>query len=140
MNRFIPLLCLLAVVCGLAGVSPADDDTALLYGQRVEEAIARAQQYLLKEQEKDGNWVPNYKAWNHTYPVGPTAAVTYALLQSGVHPEDEQMVKALQWLVEQETDQTYEVAFRALALASTHKITRGKYRRHLERDINLLVG
>ncbi|MFP4139877.1 MAG: DUF4159 domain-containing protein [Phycisphaerae bacterium] len=115
-----------------------DSNTQHLYGKRVDEAIAKAQEYLFSKQNKDGSW-DEFKAWGHKYPVGPTAMITYALLESGVSPQDSRLKKALYWLVEADTDQTYELAFRASAYRAAMKSTKGLYRKPLRRDMAVLV-
>lgn len=87
-------------ICCLAGIvactsrclaaEPLDD--------RVRKSIERAQRYLWATQQPEGNW----HALGAKYVAGPTAVATYALLASGVNPQDPRLAKALEWLSSQD--------------------------------------
>ncbi len=128
------------VLCALmvAGPAAAEDTEADLYGRQVDEAIEKAQKWLLDQQEKSGAWSENEKFW-HKYESGVTGVVTYALLKSGISAQNDQLERALAWMAEHPSDLTYELAFRVGCWAATHKQTQGKYRKRMYEDARKLV-
>ncbi len=108
-------------------------------------AIKAGQKALLACQADDGSWAPLHKTKDGKetrgrYPVGRTALAAYALLESGVNPQHPQMVKALKWLSENETDRTYSLGLRCQVWHAANRQTQGKYQRNLQRDTILLVN
>ena len=55
------------------------------------------------------------------FPVGTTALMVYALLETGVSPQDPKMVNSLKWLGRNKTNKTYSIALRASAYAAACK-------------------
>ncbi len=82
--------------------------------EQVESAIDKAVAYLWSQQKEDGHW-GEFGRNGRDYPVGHTAIICYALLESGESTQSPKMAKALKWLSEQETDWVYGLAFRANA-------------------------
>lgn len=136
-----------AIVC--AGILLASGLACGQYrGEFTSEAVSASIQagmdFLLKEQGPKGDWGPygdeQNKGKEHGwYPTGPTALATYALLEGGLSPTDKRMVKALHWLAEHKTDKTYCLGIRANVWLVANRKTRGKYRKHLEKDVLKLI-
>jgi len=110
--------------------------------QSVEQAIQKGVEYLWSLQRDDGNWdghgiTPlNPEAG---YPVGPTALVAYALLESGASPQDPRMERALKWLAKKDTNKTYSLGLRCNVWEIANRKTKNKYRRLLMKDVATLV-
>lgn len=105
--------------------------------EAVEAAIKKAQQFLLNAQRDDGSWEKR-KTNNYAYPVAPSAIVTYALLESGLSPiNNDKMKKAMAFLAKTETENTYCYAFRSLALASAAR-SNERFRAPCRKDVNTI--
>lgn len=158
LNRYSPLDCrlliclvaclLLAASGALAGPSrPARagdvhapstaDGSEGFSDEAVEAAIKKAQQFLLAQQRDDGSWKKE-NTNNYAYPVGPSAIVTYALLESGLNPiNNDKMKKALAFLAKTKTENTYCYAFRSLAFASAARSAE-RFRAPCRKDVNVI--
>src|SRR5689334_13212058 len=89
-------LLVLAMAANHANATPIDD------------AVDRGRKFLYATQQKDGSWeteaIPdkNARLYNtlpvHTMWGGRTVIATYALLAAGEKPNDERIVKAIQWI------------------------------------------
>jgi len=106
--------------------------------EAVEKAITRGVGYLWSRQQKGGNW-PRMGG----YTVGPTALVCYALLESGISPQDPRMARALVWLTKAKTTKTYALALRCNVWEAANRTTRirselGKYHKYLRADAKVL--
>ena len=124
---------------GAAPRSPRTESTGGVSDRSVEIAIQAGIEFLWKRQLPDGSWGPQGTPPHHVYPVGPTALVCYALLESGVKVQDPRMAKALAWLAKQKTDRTYSVALRANVWLAANKQTKGEYLSRLRADKDILV-
>jgi hypothetical protein len=131
----------------------------------VAEAIRKGVAYLKGIQKPDGSWEPfGSPGAGYFYPIGPSAMVTYALLESGLcrhdHPE---MKKALGFLGKWEAPpslasatpknfddgykknwekychMTYSLGLRANAWLAAAKQGASEYIPHLRRDVKQLV-
>ena len=115
--------------------------------ERIDEAIAKGVKYLWDQQKSDGRWeqfnqdvgingrlVRGY----FKYPAGNSAIAAYALLESGVSPQNERMAKALEWLGRQSVTKTYTLALRASAWEAANRTTNGKYKERLAKDAKQL--
>ena len=105
----------LSLLCVMAGMvltsGPAEGGTPAGFSDvAVEEAIEKGIAYLWSLQDASGSWGP---AGHAAYPVGPTALITYALLESGISPQDARMVKALDFLARSRTNKTYSLGLRS---------------------------
>jgi serine/threonine protein kinase len=76
--------------------------------------IEKASKYLLSQQRDDGSWDAMGSADKR---IGATALVMLALSNAGVRAEQPAMRRALDWLRQQEPDDTYAVSFQTLILA-----------------------
>jgi hypothetical protein len=130
----------LALSVAVASQALAQQDVSFS-DQAVGEAIKKGADYLWSRQKPNGSWPPfgsDPKA--NTYnPAGPTALAVYALLESGVAPQDPRMVKALDWLAAQTSDKTYTLGIRCNVWLAANKKTRAKYYNQLAQDANQLV-
>jgi len=127
-------------------------------------AIQKGVAYLKKIQKPDGSWGPHGNPGGHHYPVGPTAMVTYAVLESGQARYDEPWVeKALDFLIKWQAPRTfasrpgakvddafkrswgrychrtYSLGLRANAFYAAAKQGAPKYKKHLRSDAELLI-
>jgi hypothetical protein len=131
----LAVLCLAAIATaghpvpagGSAGLAREFSDAA------VGAAIDTGVKYLWSIQKDDGSWEPfsDYKS-------GPTAMAVYALLESGESVNNPKIKLALDWLGGQDSNRTYEIAFRCNAWSAA--IARGgpQYKKLLDRDAKRL--
>jgi len=106
MRRAISLLCLAIPLIGALASPAAGDVTA----EQVRDAIDRATAYLLRQQQPDGAWEPDYER----YPGGVTALCTLALLNAGVEPEEEHVQSAMNYLRKIRPARTYVVSLQIM--------------------------
>ncbi len=101
----------------------------------VEGSMQRAIKHLWSQQSQDGTW-PSKEG--KRYPTGTTALVAYALLASGVNPQEPRMQKTLNWLSENKSTKTYSLGLRCCVWYLANKKTKGKYLGQLKKDASLL--
>jgi hypothetical protein len=138
MKRHGPLpFCLVCLLMATMTIpAPADRKTTPFSDEKVEQAIAQGVEELFSEQDPDGSWASH----KGKYPVGITALVTYALLETGVSPLDPRMQKALNYLKRNDTIKTYSLAMRCqvwLSAARNMKNAR-ELRAQLREDVQQL--
>ena len=129
MRRVSGWLCLLSILLGAgraAGQTISD--------RAVDQAIKGGVRYLWSLQKADGSF-PGHGG----YPAGPGSLIVYALLESGVNPQEPRMVKALNWLATIETDRTYTLGIRCQVWLAANRGTAGKYRKNLKADVQMLI-
>ena len=97
-------------------------------------AIDRGVKFLFSKQQASGTWGPH----GNNYPVGPTAIAVYAILESGVSPQEPRIAKALLWLAKNNTDRTYGLGLRCNCWLVANRQTSDRYRPLLVRDASLL--
>jgi hypothetical protein len=129
----------LAVLLFLSATAFAQTPIPPFSDQAVENAIEKATKFLLDKQQPDGSWPlygggPPLGPW----PDGPTALATYALLESGLSPQDARMKKALEWLQKNRSDRTYCLGLRSQVWLSVNRPTKGKYLDELKKDVEQL--
>jgi hypothetical protein len=128
---------LVAVVLGVilsAGVPAVHAENIPV--KKVEKAIQKGIKHLWDTQQADGSWT-GHKG----YPVGPTAIVSYALLQSGIRPTNPKMKKSMKYLLKTKTNKTYGLGLRANAYHAANKYSKKKpYMKALKADVRLLVN
>ena len=115
-RRLRPLIVLaltLASVLGFAGTAAAQQ--AAVTTRQIEEAIDKARDWLVRQQNANGSWDCSMRP-NETR-VGATSLVTLALLNAGLPPEDPTMARALGFLRSQTPDETYSVSLQTMVLA-----------------------
>ena len=83
------------------------------FSVRVNKAIERAAAALLKTQRPDGSFGGTRELG---YALGHTALTVYALLHSGVKPEDPAIQRSVTWLRGQKPTKTYDASALLLAL------------------------
>ena len=108
----------------------------------VDEAIEKGTQFLLSSQDPNGSWgvfgKPGPGAHNFHY-SGPTALAVYALLESGVNPQNPKVDKALNWLAAYDKeDRTYSLGLRCLAWHAADRKRPGRYVNKLREDAKKL--
>lgn len=104
--------------------------------EAVQEAFDRGVQYLWASQNKPGDWAARA---NRRHPIGATAVVALALLESGAATDEPQMAKALAWLKAQTPVQTHDVAWRCCAYRAAAR-TRKTFLRPLTEDAAKLLA
>ncbi|MFM8495226.1 MAG: prenyltransferase/squalene oxidase repeat-containing protein, partial [Planctomycetia bacterium] len=108
----IAALCLCAI--GLATPVRAADAEPLS-PERIQRAIEKARDWLVREQAGDGSWECAMRTQDTR--VGATALVMLALANAGVKAEDPALRKSLDWLRRQEPEETYSVSLQTMVLA-----------------------
>ncbi|MEX1097560.1 MAG: DUF4159 domain-containing protein [Planctomycetales bacterium] len=137
MNRAIRLL--LVGLCAAAALVgrplAAQDAPQPITADEVLRAIQRGRDHLLGQQRRDGSW----DASIGRYPVGTSALVTLALLNTGMTPRDPEVARALESLRKRANDAetVYEVsllcsAFAAARDGETDRVRLGLLVRKLE--------
>ncbi len=106
-RRAAVLLALLAV---LLPSGPAHADSLAV---EVNRAIEKGVAHLRTLQNEDGSFRGDR---SDTFPDGVAGLALYALLRSGVPPDDPAVKKAVEWLQYRKVDKTYSAAVRILAL------------------------
>ncbi len=136
MRFWIPAVCVLAASTGSA-LAQGD----LFSPQAVDKTLQDGVELLLKHQKDDGTWAAFGTDPTHAnmHPYGPTALITYALLEAGVAPTDPRIAKALDQLAKANIQRTYSLALRCLVWQAASRRTDGKYDRLLAKDVQTLV-
>ncbi|MDP6542746.1 MAG: DUF4159 domain-containing protein [Phycisphaerae bacterium] len=98
----------------------------------VKDAIKRGVEFLWSKQRPDGSWPPY---GGKQYVTGPTAMAIYALLESGVNPQEPRMAKALKWLEKTPEQKTYCLAMRCCVWESADRYRLPKHRKILQADV-----
>ncbi len=129
--RVIPLLA--AVVVAATALLPARvpaDDQDGVSAARIQRAVEKARDWLIREQRPDGSWECSMRTEDTR--VGATALVMLALANAGVDRTHVAMQQALDWLRRQDPDETYSVSLQTLVLAM---LTPDADRAILERNV-----
>ncbi|MGD9723265.1 MAG: DUF4159 domain-containing protein [Pirellulales bacterium] len=108
MRRTLTCLALLLATLAPRGAARAD-----ISPEDVRTSIERAITYLKRQQNNNGAW-PEQPA----YAGGVTALATLALLNAGVPPEDETVARALTYLRNLSTTQTYVVSLQTMVFCA----------------------
>ncbi|MBL7219053.1 MAG: DUF4159 domain-containing protein [Phycisphaerae bacterium] len=103
----------------------------------VKEAIDNGAGFLWSQQEDNGGWKGH---GGERYPTGPGAMAIYALLESGVSPQEPKMMKALKWLEETPEKMVYCLGMRANAWEVANRTTKDKYKEILKSDIARVIN
>ena len=83
--------------------------------QRIQRAIEKARDWLIREQEANGSWECSMRTEDTR--VGATSLVMLALANAGVDRSHLAMQRGLDWLRRQKPDETYSVSLQTLVLA-----------------------
>jgi hypothetical protein len=105
----------------------------------VKKAIEKGVEKVWSLRRDDGSWEPYEFFGRYLYSAGPTALAAYALLESGVSPQDERMAKTLAWLSTHNDPLTYTVALRCQVWLIANRQTRNKYQKEFEADVKWLM-
>jgi hypothetical protein len=112
--------------------TPAGLDDAV--GKAIEKAVAA----IWSTRREDGSW-----SYGNTplmqYSMGVTALAAYALLESGVNPQDPRMAVTLAWLAKHDDNTTYSHSLRAQVWLLANPKINNKYRREFELDVKRLM-
>jgi len=103
------------------------------FDEKVRKAIERGRDYLLSQWTDSGE-IKSQWSGNDKYPTGATALAAYALLASGVNPQEAKMAKTLKWLQDNPSKMTYNVALRCNAWYLADKKTLNKYKNILRQE------
>lgn len=110
--RAVTAVAVTAVMLVSGPAAPAAE--AVTAGQ-ISQAIERAADFLIRQQNPDGTWQAAMRT-DETV-VGATSLVVLALANAGVPADDPAMRKALDWIRRQEPTDTYSVSLQTQALA-----------------------
>jgi len=114
----------------------AQKDQSAFSDAAVKMAIQKGAEYLWAQQADDGSWA-GYGG--DKYPTGPGAMAIYALLESGVNPQEPRMAKALAWLERTPDKMVYCIGMRANAWEVANRKTANKYVEILKSDIRRVI-
>ena len=120
------------LVLGLIGGFLAAQPSLKELQPKIDAAIHRGVDALLRAQEDDGTWNLN----PYAYPVGPTALCTYTLLKCGLLPKHPGVAKALAYLEKNLSNKTYGAACQLMALEATHD---PKYKPQMKQLLRRLI-
>ena len=113
-GRFIALTALVAAIfIGRPARIAADEPP--LSPEKIQRAIEKARDWLLREQKPNGTWECGMRTQDTR--VGATALVVLALANAGVEAEHPALLKSLDWLRQQKPEETYSVSLQTMALA-----------------------
>ena len=103
------------------------------FDEKVRKAIERGRNYLLSQWTDSGE-IKSQWSGNNKYPTGATALAAYALLASGVNPQEAKMARTLKWLQDNPSEMTYNVALRCNAWYLANLTTLNKYKNNLRAE------
>jgi hypothetical protein len=107
-----------ALLCGPSsglGQEGERNAAAGVSAERIQRAVEKARDYLLRQQEPNGSWASTMGDKNNR--SGPSALVMLALANAGVGRDHLQMQRGLDWLRRQKPDDTYSVSLQTMLLA-----------------------
>lgn len=87
---------------------------------KINTAIDRSVQNILRQQNRDGSWSYSIDAYRN----GPTALAVYALAKSGLPPEHPSIQAALRFLAAKDPSKVYSFGCQLLAMASVGSKTK----------------
>ncbi|HUT58442.1 MAG TPA: hypothetical protein VNA25_11410 [Phycisphaerae bacterium] len=121
----------------LAKLAPAMGFARPVFADKaIGDVFDRAVEYLWSAQRDDGHW----RCEEHQgYPVGPTALITLALLESGASAREPRMEKALKWLAEHKTQKTYALGLRCSVWQLASRTSSANLQALLKNDVELLL-
>lgn len=132
-------LCLAAPLAGLLSAQPLtelsrSDALAVIELQpKIDAAIDKATEWLLRQQERDGSWSSSHQA----YYGGQTGLSTYTLLKAGLPVTHPGVRRALAHLTTVEVDKVYSASAMLLALAESKQTT---HKKQIEKLLAQLLG
>ena len=128
----------LAGACCLPARAQAPAAAGVSLDEAVQKAIDKGVAYIWSQRRDDGTWPP-HGGGRGAYTVGPTALAAYALLESGVSPQEERMAKTIEWLAKNDDNMNYSVDLRCQVWLIVNRQTRNKYIKEFEADVKALV-
>jgi hypothetical protein len=120
----------------VGGVAFGADKNAAFSDAAVKAAIADGVKFLWSKQQDDFGWEGH---GGDKYPTGPGAMAIYALLESGVSPQEPKMKKALAWLERTPDQKVYCIGMRANAWEVANRTTNDKYKEILKSDVRRII-
>jgi hypothetical protein len=117
-----------AFLCGIAASARGQGRGFELTGEMVKTSISRGTNFLTSIQNGDGSF-GSVALGRGAYPVGPSALCTLSLLNSGASPQDEAIVRAVNYLRHfRDPGGTYETSLVLMALVAAKDWDRDKLR------------
>ena len=125
-----------ASICFLAALLSAGAAAGQGFSDKaIDKAIKDGAKFLWTARNADGSFPPH-----NAYKIGNGVLAAYALLESGVNPQEPRMAKTLKWLARTKTNYTYCLGLRCQVWLSAYRKTHTiKYRRLLAKDVDILV-
>jgi len=122
MRNFILVLVVLCSFCIVRGDDEEwqPDTTKGPSKEQIDKAVSKGVEYLKSKQSADGSWTDSVSALESRYPEGTTALVLFALLKSGVKPNDPCIRKGFAYLRGKPFKAVYSVSCLILALAALY--------------------
>jgi len=140
MQRTICVLVAAALIAAAAAPRPAAGQDGAFSDEAVQAAIDKGKAFLWSQQRGNGGWEGFGERTGMTFPYGPGALATYALLAAGEDPHSQRMTKALDWLAAGKTEMTYSLGIRCNAWLLAYRQTKDKkYRELLIREATQLA-
>lgn len=130
-----------ATILALMAAALAPRPAAAATADEVDATIARAQAWLLSRPNfvRDGHWESAFASgWDAQQVGGPTALVTYALLASGISPNDPRLKKPIDFLRRCDMQGVYALGVRAQIWQYLPRSTENAA--FVARDVRLLLG
>ncbi len=110
----------------------------LIADGKINASIEKARKYLWSLQRHDGSWPTRLNDADQPAKHA-TAMITYALVQSGVHPSDKRLARTLKTIAATETNDTLSLALRCCLWNAVNQQQPGKYATELRADALKLV-
>ena len=109
------LLALLLVPVGWNAVRAAEREAPPLSPEKIQRAIEKSRDWLLREQLGNGAWECTIRTEETR--IGTTSLVMLALANAGVEANHVAMQRGLEWLRRQQPEDTYSVSLQTMILA-----------------------
>ena len=109
-----PVIAMVAALAVGNALPAAGPDGPPLSSESIQQAIDKAREWLVKQQKPDGGWDTMR---SNDSRVGGTALVMLAVANAGLAPDHLAMQRGLDWLRDQQPDDTYSVSLQTMALA-----------------------
>ncbi|NBV46207.1 MAG: DUF4159 domain-containing protein [Planctomycetia bacterium] len=97
------------------GDEPDEGRRGVVSPERIQRAIDKARDWLVRQQEPNGSWECTLRTENNR--IGASALVMLALANAGLPRDHLSMQRGLDWIRRQKPDDTYSVSLQTMLLA-----------------------